>query len=305
MTDRSRPPEPLRTSEVRLGDGAVTVLRRHGNPDGPRLVLSCGLGFAADLYWPFWSLLAEDFDLVVYDLRSHGWNPVTPLRIHNLPTLVDDNRRVLDAVSAGFGAKPSIGVFHSLSAMVALMHEQQAPAFAALVLFDPPICPPGADLDDMETVCQGLSSRARRRQRHFESPQELVTLLGEASGFSLVPPETRELFAEVTLRPAVGGRYELRCPPEHEGQLYEWYFGFSMQAPEILDGIGIPVKVIGADPTVAFSFLPSMDLSTLTVLDYDFVPDTTHLLQLEAPHRCVELTRQFLQAQGLSHSGAG
>ena len=300
MTDRSRPPEPLCTSEVRLGDGAVTVVRRHGNLDGPRLVLSCGLGFAADLYWPFWSLLTEDFDLVVYDLRSHGWNAVTPLRIHNLPTLVDDNCRVLDAVSAGFGAKPTIGVFHSLSAMVALMHQRQAPAFAALVLFDPPIYPPGADLDDMETVCKGLSSRARRRQRHFESPRELVTLLGNASGFALVPPETRELFAEVTLRPAAGGGYELRCPPEHEGQLYEWYFGFSMQSPEILDSIDIPVKVIGSDPTATFSFLPSMDLSTLTVLDYDFVPDTTHLLQLEAPHDCVELTVQFLRAQRLS-----
>ena len=301
MTNRSHPPEPLGTSEVRLGDGAVTVARRHGNLDGPRLVLSCGLGFAADLYWPFWSLLAEDFDLVVYDLRSHGWNAVTPLRVHNLPTLVDDNCRVLDAVSDSFGAKPSIGVFHSLSAIVALMHQQQAPTFAALVLFDPPIYPPGADLDDMETVCKGLSSRARRRQRNFESPQELVALLGNASGFALVPPETRELFAEVTLRPAAGGGYELRCPPEHEGQLYEWCFGFSMQGPEILDSIDIPVKVIGSDPTAAFSFLPSMDLSTLTVLDYDFIPDTTHLLQLEAPHSCVELTLQFLQAQGLSH----
>ncbi len=301
MKSHSRPPEPLCTSEVRLGDGAVTVVRRHGNPDGPRLVLSCGLGFAADLYWPFWSLLAEDFDIAVYDLRSHGWNAVTPLRVHNMPTLVDDNRRVIDAVSAGLGAKPSIGVFHSLSAMVALMHEHQEPTFAALVLFDPPICPPGADLDDMETVCQGLSGRARRRQRHFESPRDLATLLGHASGFELVPPETRELFAEATLRPAAGGGYELRCPPEHEGQLYEWYFGFSMQAPEILGGIEIPVKVIGSDPTAAFSFLPSMDLSTLATLDYDFVPGTTHLLQLEVPHSCAELTRQFLRAQELSH----
>lgn len=99
-----------------------------------------------------------------------------------MQTLVDDSCRVLDAVSASFGAKPVVGVFHSLSAMIALMHEQQAPTFAALVLFDPPIYPPGADLGDMETVCQRLSGRARRRQAHFESPQDLVTLLGKASG---------------------------------------------------------------------------------------------------------------------------
>ena len=288
-------------SEVRLSDGAVTVVRRHGNPDGPRLVLSCGLAFAVDAYWPFWCQLASEFDLVVYDLRSHGWNEVTPLRIHNLPTLVEDNRRVLDAVSTSFGAKPAVGVFHSLSAMVALLHEYEAPTYAALVLFDPPIYPPGSDLGDMEAVCQGLSSRARRRRRHFESRQDFVTLLGQASGFARVPPATRQLFADTTLRPAADGGYELCCPPEHEGQIYEWYFGFSMQAPEVLDHIGIPIKVIGADPTVPFSFLPSTDLSTLTALDYDFIPDMTHLLQFEDPHRCVELTLRFLQAQGFRH----
>ena len=227
-------------------------------------------------------------------MRSHGWNPVSPLRLHNLPTLMDDNRRVLEAVGADFGAKPSIGVFHSLSSMVALMHEQHTPTFAALVLFDPPIYPTGANLDDMEAVCQRLAGRARRRRRYFESRQDLVTMLGQASGFALVPPETRALFADTTLRPAAGGGYELRCPPEHEGQLYEWYFGFSMQAPEILESIDIPIKVIGADPAVPFSFLPSMNPSTLTALDYDFVPETSHLLQLEAPHRCADLTVQFL-----------
>lgn len=299
MHATSHPPEPRYTAEARLGDGAAVVVRRHGNPDGPRLVLSHGLGFAADSYWPFWSLLMEDFDIVVYDLRSHGWNAVSPLQFHNLPTMVDDNCRVLDAVDAAFGTRPSIGVFHSYSTMVALMHEHRTPTFAALVLFDPPIYPPGADLDEMEAVCQRFATRARRRQQLFESCQDFATMLGKSSGFTLMSPAARELFADTTLRPSAGGGYELRCPPEHEGQLYEWFFGFSMQAPEILESIDIPVKVIGSDPTVPFSFLPSMDLSTLTSLDYDFIPDRTHLLQLEDPQRCVDLTVKFLRACGL------
>ena len=114
-----------------------------------------------------------------------------------------------------------------------------------------------------------------------------------------MPPETLWLLAETTLRQAAGGGYELRCPPEHEAQLLEWYFGFSMQAPEILAGIDIPVKAIGADPTVRFSFLPGIDLSALTVLDYDFVPDMTHFLQLEAPEKCADLTVEFLEAESL------
>lgn len=300
MNGACRPPKPNSTVEVLLGDGAITVVRRHGNPRGPRLVLSNGGGTAADSYWPYWSLLAEDFDIAVFDLRSHGWNPVSALRIHNLPTLVDDNRRVLDVVSDAFGEKPAVGVFHSLSTVVALMHEQQSPTFAALVLFDLPVYPPGADLGDMEAVCQRFAERARRRQRWFKSSQELAIALAGSPVFARVSAEACALFADTTLRPAPGGGYELRCPPEYEAQLAEWFFGFSMQVPEILEVIDIPIKAISGDPTVTGSFLPSMDLSTLTSLDYDFIPEATHLLQLEVPQRCVDLTVQFLRRHGLS-----
>ena len=69
-------PEPLSVHEVVVDDETVIYLRRHGNPDGPRLVLSHSNGLAVDLYYPFWSLLAQDYDLVIYDLRNHGWNRV-------------------------------------------------------------------------------------------------------------------------------------------------------------------------------------------------------------------------------------
>ena len=65
-------PEPLSTHDVRVDDDTVITLRRHGNPQGPRLVMSHGNGLAIDLYYPFWSLLADDFDLIIYDLRNHG-----------------------------------------------------------------------------------------------------------------------------------------------------------------------------------------------------------------------------------------
>ena len=246
-------PEPSATARALLSDGSVTVVRRHGNPHGPRVVFSHGCGFAADLYWPYWSLLVDDCDVVVYDLRSHGWNEPSDLRVHNMPTLADDNRRILEAVQAAFGAKPTIGVYHSLATMPALMHEHQWPAFAGLLLFDPPIFPPGAELDDMETVCQGLAAMARRRPRRFESPQELASMLKKSPAFSLVSEAVQQLFAETTLRPAPDGGYEMRCPPEHEAQLFEWYFGHSMQALEVLDEITIPIKVVGADPTAPFS----------------------------------------------------
>ena len=143
------------------------------------------------------------------------------------------------------GAKPTVGVFHSLTTVVALMHEQQWPTFAALVLFDAPIYPPGADLGDMEAVNQRHAKRARGRRRWYESSRELAAALARSPFFARVSPEVCALFAETTLRPVAGGGYELRCPPEYEAQLAQWYFGFSIQAPEALETIDIPIKVVG------------------------------------------------------------
>ena len=59
-------PEPVSECEIRLDDHSVTMVRQHGNPAGPRLVLSHGNGLAIDLYLPFWSLLADDFELMAW-----------------------------------------------------------------------------------------------------------------------------------------------------------------------------------------------------------------------------------------------
>ncbi|MCY4564469.1 MAG: hypothetical protein OXE40_08315, partial [Gammaproteobacteria bacterium] len=58
-----------------------------------------GNGLAADLYYPFWSLLADHFELLLYDLRSHGWNPAGDLRSQNFPSLLRDNRHGRRAIS--------------------------------------------------------------------------------------------------------------------------------------------------------------------------------------------------------------
>ena len=104
-------PEPASVLEVRLDADTRTILRRHGNPEGPRLVLSHGNGLAIDLYYPFWSLLAADFDLFLYDLRNHGWNGVGSQAAHSLPTLIRDHDLILEAIDAIADPNPSSGSF--------------------------------------------------------------------------------------------------------------------------------------------------------------------------------------------------
>ena len=292
-TPRWELPEPLSTHEVRVDDDTVVVLRRHGNPDGVRLILTHGNGLAIDLYYPFWSLLADRFDLIVHDLRNHGWNPVSPLGGHTMPTLAGDHDRILEAVGSLFGDKPAVGVFHSVAALAALMSPAKGEGYAGLVLFDPPLCKAGRSFHNFDEVAMRNAAQARQRAEHFASLHEFIELLSFAPAYRHVLPGIHRLLAETTLRPrADADGFELRCPREFEAQIVEYASVFAVNIN--FDAFRCPIKAIGADPTLTYSYLPSMDLSHILSVDYDFVPDATHFLQLEKPDECVAYMRGFL-----------
>ena len=289
-------PQPLSTCEVRLDDSTVSTLRRHGNPSGPRLVLTHGNGLAIDLYFPFWSLLADDFDLIVYDLRNHGWNGVGLQRDHNIPTLISDHDITLDAIAREYGESPTIGVYHSLSALVALL--SFSTDYTALVLFDPPLCKPAACEAEFIEAAERTAAMTRRRTERFKSEQQLAEVLAIVPGFARVVPGVRELMARSVLRRSTDGdAYELRCPRNYEAQIAEYVRSFSPLLD--LSTLACPTKVIGADPTLPYAYLPTFDLSHATAVDYDFVPEASHFLQLEQPEHCAALVREFLAIQGI------
>ena len=55
-----------------------------------------------------------------------------------------------------------------------------------------------------------------------------------------------------------------------------------------------PTKVIGADPLLPYSYLPTLELSDTVNVDYDFIPEATHFLQLEQPEECAATLREFI-----------
>lgn len=290
-------PEPLSLCEVELDDETVTVVRRHGNPDADlRLVLSHGNGLAIDLYYPFWSLLADDFDLIAFDLRNHGWNRVGNRRNHNIPVLMHDHDLVLDAIEREYGAKRTVGVFHSLSTLVAILAFSDA--YSGLVLFDPPLCKPIGALKELDEAAERAAAITRRRGYRFRTEEEFSDLLSYLPGFVRVVPGVRELMAATTLRRAADGQgYELRCPREYEAQIMDYVRSF---APLLdLSLLTCPTKVVGADPTLEYAYLPTFDLSHMLTVDYDFLPDATHFLQLEKPAECAAVLREFLETNGL------
>ena len=288
-------PEPLATHPVQVDDDTVITLRRHGNPDGPRLVVGHGNGLAVDLYYPFWSLLTDDHDVIVYDMRNHGWNALSPLERHNVPTLADDHDRVLEAIDEQFGAKPKVGIYHSVSALITLLSPMRGAAYSALVLFDPPIRRPNLSDQQFDEASMRIAALVRRRTARFRSLEQFAEFLPYIPALQHMVPGAHELMARTTLRRSSAGQgYELRCPPEYEAQLIDYARVFSLAVD--FDSMLCPVKAIGADPTLPSTYLPSLDLSDVATVDYDFLPDATHFLPLEKPHECVETMLAFLSS---------
>ena len=259
-------------------------------------MLTHGNGLAIDVYFPFWSLLADDFDLMIYDLRNHGWNSVGPQQEHNIPTLIADHDRILAYIERVYGSKPTAGVFHSLSALVTMM--SLTDPYSALVLFDPPLCKPMGGEEEFDAAAERTAAMARRRTERFRAIDEFAMLLSFQPGLSDVSSEVRELMARATLRRRADGQdFELRCPRYYEAQIAEYVRSF---APLLdLEMLACPTKVVGADPTLPYAYLPTFNLSQAAAIDYDFVPDATHFLQLEKPTECAAILRAFLQEQGI------
>ena len=290
-------PEPRSTLNVPVDEHTAITVRRHGNPDGPRLVMSHGNGLAIDLYYPFWSLLADDFDLFVHDLRNHGDNALGPLADHTLPALARDEDVVLAAIDEHFGAKPKIGVFHSISALATLLSPSNGSELSALVLFDPPVLKPGFTHDEYDDVALRAAAAVKKRTEKFESREDFADRTRRAPNFREVVPGVIELLAQTILRPTSSGDgYELSCPALYESQIIEYARIFAVGVNFL--SYECPVKVIGADPTLPFSYLPSLDLSDMLGVDYDFLPGASHFLQLERPRDCVAAMLEFLGHQG-------
>ena len=261
------------------------------------MVLSHGNGLAIDLYYPFWSLFIEDCELIIYDLRNHGWNSVSSLQHHHVPSFVDDHDRILAEIDRCFGKKPKIGIFHSISALTTLLSPNYGNEYSARVLFDPPVCKPNDYPEEFDEATRRFTALILQRTNRFSSIEEYVSLLRFAPALFRTNSGILELYARTTLRKSsTGENYELRCPREYEAQIINFARAYAVYVD--LNKIRCPTKVIGADPTMPFSFLPTFNLSHIMTLDYDFLPEASHLLQLEQPEVCAAMVREYLEQHG-------
>jgi pimeloyl-ACP methyl ester carboxylesterase len=285
-----------------MNDGAIIRLRCYGNPTGPRLALSHGNGLAIDGYYSFWRLLLERYDLILFDFRNHGQNPRHSFEQHNWPQFVRDLEQIYSALRERFGQKRTVGVFHSLSAVVATMQSQKFGArWDPLLLFDPPYYPPeGHRLRSLQFGNEEeIAARAEKRTPGYADPMELAASF--ARRMTRWQPEAYELMARATLRwDDAANQWLLACPREFEAKVFR-----TNRDPTVWTGLSrmpVTVKLICGDPDVEAAMPPARlgrALAAESGVAYEAIAETTHFLLIEKPHECVRAMETFLTAQGV------
>lgn len=300
-------PPPLAAATLTMKDGAQIRLRRYGKPGATRLVLSHGNGLAINAYAPFWLPLAEDYDVVVFDMRNHGENPLHEEAAHNWETFYVDMEEIFHGIAAQFGPATTIGVFHSLSSLAALSHTQRAAAnglgkrWDAICLFDPPMMAPKSHAlrPAGEADSEKMSSRAARRTAVFDSPDDLAQQFRKRESFARWVPEGADLFARHTLRQMPDGRWTLCCPPVFEARVFKENKGPLFEG---LPKVPIPLMIIAGDPASPYAS-PAAAVAKAAHdelgIEYAFVPGTTHFLQIEEPQACRDRLTGFLRRHKL------
>jgi len=309
MHNAAEVPKPRACVDIAVEDGGVLRLRRHGNPRGPRLALSHGNGFAIDGYWPFWRLLLDEYDVLVFDMRNHGANPPGRAGGHHWPAFARDMEAVWRALRAYFGDAPVAGVFHSLAAVAALMHALERPGrWAGLVLFDPPVFPrPGHRLQPVQARhMREMAARARRRPPRYRAPEDLARQL--AGRFPDWVAGAHAHLARAVLRrdpaPDPAGRaWTLACPRTLEAHVFETNTDETLWPRLARAPRPPPVKLVCGDPARPDQRPPALVGAAMARelgLAYEAIPGTSHFLQLEAPRVCAGALTEYLARLGLA-----
>jgi len=291
-------PEPANVLSVGMEDGATIILRQYGETSKSRIILSHGNGFAIDGYVPYWALLLADFEVVIFDFRNYGRNPVHDGE-HDYKRFYSDMGVLYDAIQREFGPKPQAGVFHSMSARVNLNLALKGHRHVdGMIVFDPPMVPiPGHPLRQCLMNEEELLWRwSAGRPESFEDPSELAATFAKSRMLSGWVEGAYDRMARSVLREDLdAGLWRLVCSPSRESHIYRqnadlniWPFAHELP---------FPVLLVGGDPETHRPSAPSFACQALGKergWRYEYVPDTNHFAQLQKPEACIKLTHEFL-----------
>ena len=293
---------PAQTVDINMDDGAIIRLRRHSKGKH-RLLLSHGNGFAVDAYSPFWQLFLDSFEVIVFDIRNHGQNPLHHFAAHHINRFVLDFETIYAEIPKIFGAKPTVAFFHSISAITGLLQNlEHGQRWDALLVVDPPVIPePGHALYQLAHSFElKLRDWALNRQQKFSSPNELAQTLMETKRLDHWQNGSHQLMAMTTLTQNTNG-WNLTCPRTYESQIYDDNSELNIWAQ--LTELTGPVRFLGADPKLEGAWPPAFVNRAMHIelgLPYSCITETTHMMQIELQQTVAKEFLSFLHNTGIT-----
>jgi 3-oxoadipate enol-lactonase len=286
-------------SWVATSDGAALPIYRFGGPaDAPVLLFGHANGLAAHCYAPWLALLAARLRVFAFDARGHGRSivPEGPVDImFSIDRLAEDIVPVTQAVAAIVGVDAVAWCGHSLGAASALRLAAlgRAPAWSALIAFEPPILPPpsAAIRDKARDMQDRLIAGTLKRRTHWASPEALAQRLKGTGLYARYRDDMLAAHCRAVLKPAPGGGFDLRCSPGIESQIFRGHG--EADTWQRLGAIGIPVDLVGGDPATpendwVSSVIPDM-AAAIPHARLNTLPGSGHLLIAEDPEWCARL----------------
>ena len=200
--------------------------------------------------------------------------------------------------------KKNVGVFHSMSSRAAMKHAVEIEwVWDALILFDPPnVPPPGHRVYDlMDTFEHRLADWALSRTNRYAAPADLAADYLSTRAHASWVEGAHELMARAVLfEDQESGDWQLKCPRELESSIY--LAAMTMDLWPNHEAFGGPVKLIAADPEAKGAPGPAFANRALAEdfgYDYEAIPETGHLLQIQKPEACRRSMRSFLAEKGV------
>lgn len=295
--------------KITLSDGASIAIRRWGEPKPERIVISHGNGLAVDGFRDFGAALAQDYEVIAFDMRNHGQSGPGAVLDDPWPRFLKDIPEIFDAIQQTFGEKPTHGAFHSLSSASTLMAQGQTPRpWQTLTLYEPPI-PPATDqelLQEFLDLHLELSQRTRNRRRRFTGPDQLVRSFERSPTFGGISRDALFRLARAMMTFTDDGSetpWQLICDPEMEANTYD--IRRACDYWKDIEQVETPVQIV-LGTTLGHDMPILIRTATHLARTFGFrgvsVEGGGHLMQLQRPERSAEHAIRFARAQ--SENGA-
>ncbi|MFM8320933.1 MAG: alpha/beta fold hydrolase [Chloroflexota bacterium] len=265
---------------------------------GPVLHFLHANGYPPQAYRPLLERLAQHRRVMAMRMRPL-WPDCRPAEVHNWRPFAGDLAAYLDQEQLG----PVIGVGHSVGGNATLrLALQQPQRFRAVVLLDPVIFLPQATYLWELTYRLGLAYRvhplvkgALRRRSAFESRQAMFANYRKKPVFARMDDAALSAYVDSLACEQADGSLALCYPPDWEARIYVTSLRADLEIWRSLPGLQPPLLVVRGALTDTFSEasaalfqrkLPGARIVSL--------PETTHLVPLEAPAAVAGLIETFL-----------